>query len=346
MRANRGDNSGALELVYLDVLSLGKRLDWVSLTEFMKRIDDIGALRDLAEAMRAHEESTANIYAAVVMSGNPGGVAKYLSRYPETGLNDINVAVASGTGAIELLLNQQQRIYPASHARNTIIGYDPFGAFFHSMVPTAVSSRVGALLLKYVFLLLAAFCVARAIGSITGPLGYRSGMRFAADGILALAIAFVIAVVTEPFVGLPTQVNDFPIRFQLPTIGALTGPKLQPTGLNMKNLNLVSLATFFVIQGVIYIWCLTKLAEIRRQAVEPRMKLRLLENEDQLFDAGLYVGFVGSVLSLILGSIGVGKISMMAYASTSFGIIFVSVLKIFHVRPLRRKLILESEAKS
>jgi hypothetical protein len=345
MRANRGDNSGALELVYLDVLSLGKRLDWVSLTEFMKRIDDIGALRDLAEAMRAHEESTANIYAAVVTSGNPGGVAKYLSRYPETGLNDINVAVASGTGAIELLLKQQQRIYPASHARNTVVAYDPFGAFFHSMVPTAMNSRIGGLLLKYAFLLLAAFCIARAIGSITGPLGYRTGMRFAADGILALAIAFVIAVVTEPFVGLPTQVNDFPIRFQLPTIGAVTGPKLQPTGLNMKNLNLVSLATFFVIQGVIYIWCLTKLAEIRRQSVEPRMKLRLLENEDQLFDAGLYVGFVGSVLSLILGSIGVGKISMMAYASTSFGIIFVSVLKIFHVRPLRRKLILESEAK-
>ena len=74
------------------------------------------------------------------------------------------------------------------------------------------------------------------------------------------------------------------------------------------------------------------------------MKLRLLENEDLLFDAGLYVGFVGSVLTLILMSLRVGEISMMAYASTSFGIIFVSVLKIFHVRPLRRQLIMESEA--
>jgi hypothetical protein len=34
---------------------------------------------------------------------------------------------------------------------------------------------------------------------------------------------------------------------------------------------------------------------------------------------------------------------MSAYSSTSFGIIFVSVLKIFHVRPMRRKLIIESE---
>ena len=112
----------------------------------------------------------------------------------------------------------------------------------------------------------------------------------------------------------------------------------------MKEISLTSLVVFFVVQALIYIWCLTKLAEIRRQPMAARMKLRLLENEDHLFDAGLYVGFVGSVVSLILMSIGVGHISMMAYASTSFGIIFVSVLKIFHVRPLRRRLILESES--
>ena len=41
MRANRGDDSGSLELVYLDLLSLGRRLDWVSLTELMKRVDTI-----------------------------------------------------------------------------------------------------------------------------------------------------------------------------------------------------------------------------------------------------------------------------------------------------------------
>jgi hypothetical protein len=36
---------------------------------------------------------------------------------------------------------------------------------------------------------------------------------------------------------------------------------------------------------------------------------------------------------------------MAAYSSTSFGIIFVSILKIFHLRPLRRQLILESDAR-
>jgi hypothetical protein len=35
---------------------------------------------------------------------------------------------------------------------------------------------------------------------------------------------------------------------------------------------------------------------------------------------------------------------MAAYSSTSFGIIFVVVFKIFHLRPTRRKLLLEAES--
>jgi hypothetical protein len=75
------------------------------------------------------------------------------------------------------------------------------------------------------------------------------------------------------------------------------------------------------------------------------MKLKLLENEDHLFDAGLYLGFVGTIISLIIASMGLIKFSLMAaYSSTSFGIIFVVIFKIFHLRPARRKLLLEAEA--
>ena len=343
MRANRGDDSGPLELAYLDLLSLGRRLDWVSLTEFVKHVDDLGTLRDLAEAVRAHDEAVPQIFSAVVLSGNAGGVAKYLAKFTETGLNDLNFALRKGRGAVELLAKQQQRVYYGGF-RNKVVGYDPFGAFFYGLTPAAMASRAGALLLKYVFLLLATLCLARAIGTITAPLGHRPGLRFAADSVFAVAFAFVIAVAAEPFLGLPGQAGQFPIRFQLPNLAAATGIKLQPLTPEFMKQSLVSLIVFFAIQALIYVWCLTKLAQIRREPVPPRMKLRLLENEDLLFDAGLYVGFVGSVLSLILMSMNVGKISMMAYASTAFGIIFVSVLKIFHVRPLRRKLIHESEA--
>ena len=106
------------------------------------------------------------------------------------------------------------------------------------------------------------------------------------------------------------------------------------------------MAVFFVLQGLLYISSIVKLAEIRRQRVGPRIKLRLLENEEHLFDAGLYLGFLGTVCAFILSSIS-QKHSfdlMVAYSSTAFGILFVSIFKIFHLRPVRRKLVLEAEA--
>ncbi len=345
MLANRGQSSDSLELVYLDLLSLGKRLDWVSLTELIKQVNDLNTLRELAEAMRANEEASPNIYAAAILSGNAGGVAKYLTKFSETGLNDLNFALRNGRGAVELLVKNQQRIYYGG-VRGKIVGYDPFGAFFYALVPAAVASHIGALFIKYALLLLAAFCIARAIGSFA-PLGPRLGMRFAGDSIFTLALTFVIAVAIEPFLGAASQAHPFPMRIQIPNLAAAAGIQLPPLNANlMKTMPLISLITFFSVQVLIYVWCLSRLARIRRDAVPPSMKLRLLENEDLLFDAGLYVGFVGSVLTLILMSIGIGQISMMAYASTAFGIIFVSVLKIFHVRPLRRQLILESEVQS
>ena len=108
---------------------------------------------------------------------------------------------------------------------------------------------------------------------------------------------------------------------------------------------ILTLLIFFVLQALLYVGCITKLSEIRRQNVPPRMKLKLLENEDHLFDAGLYLGFVGTIVSLIVASLGLVKFSLMAaYSSTSFGIIFVVIFKIFHLRPARRELLVEVES--
>ena len=113
----------------------------------------------------------------------------------------------------------------------------------------------------------------------------------------------------------------------------------------MNQLSLLTLLLFFVLQALIYVACLVKLAEIRRQTFPPHVKLKLLENEEHLFDAGLYLGFAGTIISLILVSVGIIKPSLMAaYSSTSFGVIFVSVFKIFHLRPFRRIMLLEAEA--
>ena len=79
-----------------------------------------------------------------------------------------------------------------------------------------------------------------------------------------------------------------------------------------------------------------------------RVQLKLLENEEHLFDAGLYLGFAGTIVCLILISMKViqQQSLMAAYSSTSFGIIFVSVFKIFNLRPVRRRLLMQAEAQA
>jgi hypothetical protein len=125
-------------------------------------------------------------------------------------------------------------------------------------------------------------------------------------------------------------------------LAALT-QNTQTPGPMLNQSVLVAMIVFFVLQGSIYVICLTKLAEIRRQTLSSGMKLKLMENEENLFDAGLYCGLFGTAASLILLTLGWIKPSLIsAYSSTLFGILFVAILKIFHVRPYKRRLILES----
>jgi hypothetical protein len=113
----------------------------------------------------------------------------------------------------------------------------------------------------------------------------------------------------------------------------------------LNQVTLLVLALFFIVQLVIYCFCLIKLKEIAKQKLSAEMKLKLLDNEENLFDFGLYVGLGGTVLSLILVAVGIVEASLMAaYASTLFGILFVAVLKVLNLRPYRRHLIIEAGA--
>lgn len=106
------------------------------------------------------------------------------------------------------------------------------------------------------------------------------------------------------------------------------------------------LVVFFAIQFCIYLIGLSRLRYIRMQLVEEAVKLRLLDNEEPMFDAPLYIGIAGSVLALVLRLTGFDEVSLMAsYSSTLFGILFCFLLKVMHVRPYRQQLILDSAAR-
>ena len=113
--------------------------------------------------------------------------------------------------------------------------------------------------------------------------------------------------------------------------------------LDTDSATLAAIALFFVMQSTVYVVCLIRIGIIRRTRASASLKLKLLENEDNLFDLGLYVGLAGTVASLILLTFGVITASLMAgYTSTLFGILFTALVKIVHLRKLKRKLLIEA----
>ncbi|HEX3729374.1 MAG TPA: hypothetical protein VHV47_06190, partial [Opitutaceae bacterium] len=113
----------------------------------------------------------------------------------------------------------------------------------------------------------------------------------------------------------------------------------------MDTSTLVSIAVFLSFQVVIYLICLRKIADIDDQELAPLLKLRLMENEENLFDSGLYVGMIGTAAALVLQVLGVIQPNLLAaYSSNLFGIICVALIKIRHVRGIKRLLILQAQA--
>jgi hypothetical protein len=110
---------------------------------------------------------------------------------------------------------------------------------------------------------------------------------------------------------------------------------------------ILTIGFFALLQVGMYLFCLAKMREIDRQDVPALLKLRLMENEENLFDGGLYIGIAGTASALVLQVLGVIEPNLLAaYSSNLFGICCVALVKIRHVRPYKRRLILAGQAET
>ncbi|HKW30962.1 MAG TPA: hypothetical protein VJT54_16680 [Verrucomicrobiae bacterium] len=352
-QANHGGDTRPLEEVLMDFLSLGERFNWDQLVAFVARIPDAGTLHQLAGQTRNAGTQLPVLFAAVELSGQPAAVAKYLARFSQTGLKDLGASLAYGAGGVRELAQRGQRFYRPDWERRAI-AFESVGNLFYRAANYGWQQPQLALAAKWLAYLLSGFLLAAAmhfarpaVSPLERPLQV-GGFHLIREFIFSLGFLLVVLLLSEPFLAQESQKGEFSFRLSLPTTGGLVPAGI--AGIQQTIMNpiiLLTLLLFFVLQALLYISCLVKLAEIRRQHVPPRMKLKLLENEDHLFDAGLYLGFVGTIVSLILASLHFIQFSLMAaYSSTSFGIVFVVIFKIFHLRPTRRKLLLEAEAGS
>lgn len=335
--ANTRGDLGELEGFFLDVLSLGNRLDWAQLGELLRRTDGTKTVGEYAHLARVAPEQFPLMYVAALFSGSADRVASYLLQYGKTGLEDLRLALSYGQGAVSQLLLRQ---VPVNHELNASVGT---GASLVLLHPRAM------LVVKYLCYFLGAFLVFRGLDlwivMPEGGAGYA--LPHLKSGVLALLFAGLLVLGTEPFLLKAAPPSEFRFRLVLPAlVTTATAPaqSSEKTIHSMDSSTLISIGFFAALQVAMYFTCLLKIREIARSAVPPLVKLRLMENEENLFDGGLYVGIGGTATALVLQVLGVIEPNLLAaYSSNLFGITCVALVKIRSVRPYKRQLILDSQ---
>jgi hypothetical protein len=328
---------GDLEGFYLDLLSLGRRLDWTQLCELLRRTEGVRTVGEYAQLSRVAPDQLPFIYSAAMLSDSADRVASYLIRYGKAGSEDLRLALSDGQGAVNLLL---QREVPVNHSPGPAMGAAAALVLEHPRMMLAA---------KYAGYILGLFLLLRGldlwiVSSVGGPSG--GPQQHARAGVLAVVMSALLVVATEPFLLKAAPPSEYKVHIVLPMLAntATEAPpnSSTPKPVTMETSTLVSIAIFAALQVGMYLACLRKIREIEVQDASPLLKLRLMENEENLFDSGLYVGMMGTAAALVLQVVGVIEPNLLAaYSSNLFGIICVALVKIRHVRGFKRRLILE-----
>jgi hypothetical protein len=329
---------GELELFYLDLLSLGKRLDWGQLSALLSRTDGTKTVGEYAHLARVAPGQLPLIYSAALFSDSADSVASYLIQYGESGAADLRLALGAGQGAVRQLLLRQ---VPVNYSSGPALGDTATLALLYPKLTLA---------LKWLGFFAGAFLIFRGLDCwlfALGGVGKKAMLIRLRSGVLALFAAILLVVATEPFLLKATPLSAYRLKIVVPMLANVATPSSQPqssTHPDMDTSTLISIGVFALLQVVTYLVCLMKIGEIERQDISPQLKLRLMENEENLFDSGLYIGMMGTATALVLQVVGVIPANLLAaYSSNLFGIVCVALVKIRHVRGYKRQLIFESQ---
>ncbi|MFP4357314.1 MAG: hypothetical protein ACLFRP_01155 [Puniceicoccaceae bacterium] len=331
-----------------DIASWGSLAPFGALSFFAREFEDPSVFTALSRNPLLEESADRKLVLRLVLAGaDPEAVAGFLEKYPANGLDDLRSAFAMGPGAARLLLERRKplredALLPASLV---LSGFPRPAVFAYEHPGPALAARV-------LFFVGAAFLLLVALARVLPNPGDRYLSRpsaiqnFVRRAILAFVLAGAVLFFLEPSLLHQPEIAPAPAETGVSLSTATLSTTSNPMNtIQIDDVTLLILLIFLALQVGLYIFCLVKLSEIRGQRVDEETKLRLLENEENLFDGGLYLGLGGTVASLIFLAVGVVEASLMAaYASTLFGIIFVSIFKILHLRPLKRRLILSNRA--
>ncbi|MBI5801043.1 MAG: hypothetical protein HZA92_10015 [Verrucomicrobia bacterium] len=343
-KANETRLAGEWESVCMDLLTLARRMDWIQLSELLRHVPSAKALNDFAQLAKTAPDNLAVLYTASLLTHAPDKVAGYLLRFGKTGADDLTKALGHGDGAVRLLVERSLPLGPNRVAPSFLAGW------------TLAAPR-GMLTAKVICFLLAGFgffLVWRELSPVQNGSRSTAGARVihGQRAVVAIALGLMLLAAGEPFLLKPLGSPEFRARLKLPVLmnspvptdKTETATKTKP---RMDLSTILSIVLFAGLQVAVYAICIMKIREIEMSTASPQLKMRLMENEENLFDSGLYVGIAGTATALVLQVVQVIEANLLAaYASNLFGIVTVAFVKIHHVRACKRRLILESQAEA
>ncbi|MGC9451527.1 MAG: hypothetical protein ACP5I4_08775, partial [Oceanipulchritudo sp.] len=333
-----------LESIYVAVLTLGRHANWLQLRETVSHLESVQQLLFAAQSIQEDPARFPLLLSALMNVDSPEALVQYLHRHGERGWMSLETAIATGSGALTALLAFDKPVYQPPAFWNSLPpgirqSQQAFKGFAEGYPGFAITGRALAFGLCGIFLV----GILRVLVLGLRPTGsHERRVLINVDSLVgAVLVTMLVWIIIEP--GLmdfrPNEQGTLRIKLAQ-MIPEAPSSQLESSAM-IDQVTILVLLLFFVAQLLVFIFGLLKIAEIRRQKIEPQVKLHLLDNEENLFDLGLYVGLGGTVGSLILVVLNIVDASLMAaYASTLFGIIFVAVLKIGFLRPFRRQLIL------
>jgi hypothetical protein len=333
--ANAAGELAPIETFYFDLLVLARRLDWIQLGELLQLVPSTRVVGEFAHLARVAPEAWPVLYAAALQSRAPREVSRYALTYGKGGVAGLELALTQGEGALRQTLLRQVPVNPDS--------------------PLAVSGAASLSLrhphlmtaLKYLLFLGGVWFLFRGLDrAFIGPARERAGraLMHARSGVLALVFSAILFVLSEPFLLRGNPPPDYEVRVTIPAlqvVGQIAPPVAARTASTIDGSTIISVLFFASLQVMVYLVCLLKIRQIEREQAPHLLKLRLMENEENLFDSGLYVGIGGTAAALVMQVIGIIEPNLLAaYSSNLFGITCVALVKILHVRPYKTRLIL------
>ena len=331
-----------VEDFFLDTLSLARTLNWSQFRSLFEKIQDLNTISRLRYAFHRRSDKVPLIFVSSTVAESPQQVMDYLGLYGDEGVEALESAVSFGVGAMQMLVREK---LPLERAKSVAA----VSSFKSYLIGFSLQNPGFSLVLKYSLFFFGALLA--FWGSSVLTRSYRESspplLSVVQRLFVSLVSVIILVVLSEPHLARSDASQGYSFKFVLPVLAEVNGETIiietEPTT-SMEPTTLLSVSFFFILQILVFLICLLKVRQIEREDIDSLVKLRLMENEENLFDSGLYVGIAGTCISLVLQVLGLIEANLIAaYSSNLFGILGVAIVKIRLVRPYKNKLIMDSQ---